>query len=82
MKHYLLLVSDPATGGPVVGAKEVPACFQPTHAFLRAARESNFGVGIVSEAELPEGGLEGLLLAQGNDLFEIIKRYAVDPSLN
>lgn len=84
MKRYLLIIHKPDLPiGPVIGAKEVPPCFEPTEALLQAAAESGVGLSIVTEEELEAvGGLEGLLLRQGDHLLTALKSFIIDPSLN
>lgn len=79
MKRYMLIVHG---GGPAVGAVEVPPCFEPTDALLRSAYEGNMQLVFVTEEELAaRGGLEGLLLRQGQHILAAITDFAIDPEL-
>jgi hypothetical protein len=77
VKRYMFFIHE---GGPVVGAVEVPPCFTPTQELLNVAAESDLDIALVEEHQLPEGGLEALLLAQGKDMLDILRRLSEDPT--
>lgn len=77
MKRYLLIVHQ---GGPVIGAVEVPPCFEIDPGVALEAMKGNMSFLIVTEEELaPKGGLEGLLLAQGRSLLDALHVLMTDP---
>ena len=85
MKRYMLFVHmpDAPAVGPCFGAVEVPACFEPTDEFVVTAAEAGLGISVVNEDELAAvGGLEGLLLRQGQHLMTVFKQLLSDPSFN
>lgn len=76
MKRYLIFIH---TDGPIIGAIEVPPCFEILPALQSAAMAGGILVGI---KELPEGELERLVLAQGRALLNTLKTLIADPSFN
>ncbi|HET7110139.1 MAG TPA: hypothetical protein VFI41_04665 [Gemmatimonadales bacterium] len=78
MKRYLLIIHR---GGPVIGAVEVPPCFEIKPQLALEALKGGMSFLIVTEEELaPKGGLEGLLLAQGRSMLDALNILMTDPS--